>query len=192
MRGYNIMGYKFRRIIQVSPGVKINFTYTDSGGRTVPPESRVTTYVPGTGISYTPRIAESNNYYKQRGFQRPNTSYPTMNEQDYNTIKVFEPVRETNTYLVTAFRKKDNQVNSVGRKLMKPLSIIAGVFAGLFLLMMLVIPALFLAAMSFLCYKNIKTPFAVVCPECDAENLFIFEEEKIACRKCESTLIIQK
>ncbi|PFO95216.1 hypothetical protein COJ91_31905, partial [Bacillus thuringiensis] len=88
------MGYKIRRIIQVSPGVKINFTYTDSGGRTVPPESRVTTYVPGTGISYTPRIAESNNYYKQRGFQRPNTSYPTMNEQDYNTIKVFEPVRE--------------------------------------------------------------------------------------------------
>ncbi|MCR6783889.1 hypothetical protein [Bacillus thuringiensis] len=182
------MGYKLRRIIQVSPGVKINFTYTDSGGRTVPPESRVTTYVPGTGISYTPRIAESNNYYKQRGFQRQKASYPTMNEQD----KAFEPVRETNTYLVTAFRKKDNQVNSVGRKLMKPLSIIAGVFAGLFLLMMLVIPALFLAVMSFLCYKNIKTPFAVVCPECDAENLFIFEEEKIACRKCESTLIIQK
>ncbi|PHA07685.1 hypothetical protein COI69_28515 [Bacillus cereus] len=182
------MGYKFRRIIQVSPGVKINFTYTDSGGRTVPPESRVTTYVPGTGISYTPRIAESNNDYKQRGFQRQNTSYSTMNEQDYNTIKVFEPVRETNTYLVTAFRKKDNQVNSVGRKLMKPLSIIA----GLFLLMMLVIPALFLAAMSFLCYKNIKKPFAVICPECDAESLFIFEEEKIACRKCESTLIIQK
>ncbi|MCU4819685.1 hypothetical protein OCF43_28165 [Bacillus cereus] len=120
------MGYKFRRIIQVSPGVKINFTYTDSGVRTVPPESRVTNYVPGTGISYTPRIAESNNYYKQRGFQRPNTSYSTMNEQDYNTIKVFEPVRETNTYLVTAFRKKDNQVNFVGRKLMKPLSIIAG------------------------------------------------------------------
>ncbi|MDZ4441709.1 hypothetical protein ORM30_14610, partial [Bacillus cereus] len=99
------MGYKFRRIIQVSPGVKINFTYTDSGGRTVPPESGVITYVPGTGISYTPRIAESNSYYKQRGFQRQNTSYPTMNEQDYNTIKAFEPVRETNTYLVTAFRK---------------------------------------------------------------------------------------
>ncbi|PFC50706.1 hypothetical protein [Bacillus cereus] len=186
------MGYKFRRIIQVSPGVKISFTYTDLGGRTAPPESRVTTYVPGTGISYTPRIADSNNYYRQRGFQRQNTSYPTMNEQDYNTIKAFEPVRETQTYLVTTFCKKDNQINSVGRKLMKPLSIITGVFAGLFLLMMLVIPALFLAVMSFLCYKNIKTPFAVVCPECDAENLFIFEEEKIACRKCESTLIIQK
>ncbi|PGA35785.1 hypothetical protein COL88_30900, partial [Bacillus thuringiensis] len=118
------MGYKFRRIIQVSPGVKISFTYTDLGERTVPPESRVTTYVPGTGISYTPRIADSNNYYRQRGFQRQNTSYPTMNEQDYNTIKAFELVRETQTYLVTTFRKKDNQINSVGRKLMKPLSII--------------------------------------------------------------------
>ncbi len=75
---------------------------------------------------------------------------------------------------------------------MKPLSIITGLFAGLFLIMMLIIPALIMAFFSFLCYKNIKTPFAVVCPECDAENLFIFEEEKIACRKCESTLIIQK
>ncbi|MCA1046971.1 hypothetical protein FKQ51_28375 [Bacillus toyonensis] len=186
------MGYKFRRIIQVSPGVKINFTYTGTGRSSIPPESRTTTYVPGTGISYTPRIAESNNYYIQRGYQGQNTSYPTMNEQDYNTAKTFEPVKETNTYLVTAFRKEDSQINSLGRKLMKPLSIIAGVFAGLFLIMMLVIPALFLAALSFLCYKNIKTPFAVVCPECDAENLFIFEEEKIACRKCESTLIIQK
>ncbi|PGR03773.1 hypothetical protein COA25_31265, partial [Bacillus cereus] len=147
--------------------MKINFTYTGTGGNSIPPESRTTTYIPGTGISYTPQIAESNNYYIQRGFKDQNTSYPTMNEQDYNTVRTFEPVRETNTYLVTAFRKKDNQVNSVGRKLMKPLSIIAGVFAGLFLLMMLVIPALFLAAMSFLCYKNIKTPLAVVCPECD-------------------------
>ncbi|EJQ31588.1 hypothetical protein IEC_05530 [Bacillus toyonensis] len=186
------MGYKFRRIIQFSSDVKINFTYTSTGGSAVPPESRITTYVPGTGISYTPRIEESNNYYKQRGFQRENTSSPTMIEQDYNTVKVVNPVRETQTYIVTAFRKKDNQVNSVGRKLMKPLSIITGVFAGLFLIMMLVIPALVVAVISFLCYKNIKTPFAVVCPECDAENLFIFEEEKIACRKCESTLIIQK
>ncbi|WP_088338660.1 DUF4236 domain-containing protein [Bacillus cereus] len=186
------MGYKFRRIIPVSPGVKINFTYTGTGGNSIPPESRTTTYIPGTGISYTPQITESNNYYIQRGYQGPNTSYPTMNEQDYNTVNAFEPLRETKTYIVTAFRKKDNQVNSMGRKLMKPLSIVTGVFAGLFLIMMLVIPALFLAVMSFLCYKNIKTPFAVVCPECDAENLFIFEEEKIACRKCESTLIIQK
>ncbi|MFF2884808.1 hypothetical protein [Bacillus toyonensis] len=186
------MGYKFRRIIQFSSGVKINFTYTGTGGSAIPPEPRTTTYVPGTGISYTPQIAGSNNYYIQRGFQGKNTSYPTMNEQDYNTVRAFEQVRETKTYIVTAFRKKDNQVNSVGRKLMKPLSIIGGVFAGLFLIMMLVIPALILAALSFLCYKNIKTPFAVVCPECDAENLFIFEEEKIACRECESTLIIQK
>ncbi|PEA93890.1 hypothetical protein COK25_11735 [Bacillus cereus] len=186
------MGYKFRRIIQVSPGVKINFTYTGMGGNSISPESRTTTYVPGTGISYKPRIAESNNYYIQRGYQGQNTSYPTMDEQDYNTVNAFEPVKETQTYLVTAFRKKDNQVNSVGRKLMKPLSIIAGVFAGLFLIMMLIIPALIMAFFSFLCYKNIKTPFAVVYPECDAENLFIFEEEKIACRKCESTLIIQK
>lgn len=186
------MGYKFRRIIQVSPGVKINFTYTGTGGNSIPPELRTTTYIPGTGISYTPRIAESNNYYIQRGYQGPNTSYPTMNEQDCNTANAFEPLRETKTYLVTAFRKKDSQINSVGRKLMKPLSIITGVFAGLFLIMMLVIPALIMGFFSFLCYKNIKTPFAVVCPECDAENLFIFEEEKIACRKCESTLIIQK
>ncbi|PFA57023.1 hypothetical protein CN403_33485, partial [Bacillus cereus] len=80
--------------------------------------------------------------YIQRGYQGPNTSYPTMNEQDYNTVNAFEPLRETKTYIVTAFRKKDNQVNSVGRKLMKPLSIVAGVFEGLFLILMLIIPAL--------------------------------------------------
>ncbi|PGP92492.1 hypothetical protein COA10_31540, partial [Bacillus cereus] len=72
-------------MIPVSPGVKINFTYTGTGGNSIPPESRTTTYIPGTGISYKPRIAESNNYYIQRGYQGPNTSYPTMNEQDYNT-----------------------------------------------------------------------------------------------------------
>lgn len=69
------MGYKFRRIIQFSPGVKINFTYTGMGGNSISPESRTTTYVPGTGISYTPRIAESNNYYIQRGYQGPNTKH---------------------------------------------------------------------------------------------------------------------
>ncbi|MES5953676.1 DUF4236 domain-containing protein [Bacillus fungorum] len=186
------MGYKFRRIIQVSPGVKLNFTYTGTGGIAVSPKSRITTYVPGTGISYKPRIAESNNYYKQREFPRQNNFYPIINEQDYNTVTAFDPVREPQTYIVTAFRKKDSQINSLGRKLMKPLSIIAGVCATLFLIMMLVIPALILAVISYLCYKSIKTPFAVVCPECDAENLLIFEEEKIACRKCESILIIQK
>ena len=98
------MGYKFRRIIQFSR-VKINFTYTGMGGNSISPESRTTTYV-RTGISYTPRIAESNNYYIQRGYQGPNTSYPTMDEQDYNTVNAFEPVKETQTYLVTAFRKR--------------------------------------------------------------------------------------
>ncbi|ASL62639.1 TPA: DUF4236 domain-containing protein [Bacillus cereus] len=186
------MGYKFRRIIQFSPGTRLNVSYNGMDVRAVPNELRFTTYVPGTGISYKPRIEESNNYYKQREFPRQNTSYFTMNEPDYNTLKVFDPVREKETYTVTAFRKKDSPVNSLGRKLMKPLSIITGVCAGLFLIMMLFIPALILAVISFLCYKNIQTPFAVVCPECDAENLLIFEEAKIVCRKCASNLIILK
>ncbi|PFD10679.1 hypothetical protein CN269_30790, partial [Bacillus thuringiensis] len=80
--------------------------------------------------------------YKQREFPRQNTSYFTMNEPDYNTVKVFDSVREKETYTVTAFRNKDSPVNSLGRKLMKPLSIITGVCAGLFLIMMLFIPAL--------------------------------------------------
>ncbi|EJQ86822.1 hypothetical protein IGW_05360 [Bacillus cereus ISP3191] len=186
------MSYKFSRIIQFYPGARINFSYKDKGLSTVLLESRRTTYVPGTGISYKPRIEESNNYYIQRGFRRQNTSSLTMNEQDYKTREAYEPVREIETYTVTAFRKKDSQVNALGRKLMKPLSIIAGVCAGLFLIMMLILPALIMAVISFLCYKNIQTPFAVVCPECDAENLFIFEEEKIVCRKCASNLIVLK
>ncbi|MFQ6571473.1 DUF4236 domain-containing protein [Bacillus sp. AF53] len=194
------MGFKFRKSFKVAPGVKVNLSNKGVGMSagvkgvrvsTGPSGSRITTTIPGTGLSYEQRIGNSKKT-KQREIPTHNTAYSTMNEQEHNTVESFEPVRETQTYIVTAFRSKDNEANSFARKLMKPLSIITGVCAILFLIMMLVIPALILMAISFLCYKNIKTPFTAVCPECNAENLIMFKEEKIACRKCKGTLIIQK
>lgn len=194
------MGFKFRKSIKVAPGVKVNLSNKGVGVSagvkgvrvsTGPSGSRITTSIPGTGLSYEQRLGKSKNP-KQREFPTTNNSYTSMNEQEDNTAKAVEPVRETQTYLVTAFRAKDSQVNASGRKLMKPLSIITSICAALFLIMTLIVPALILAVISFICYKNIKTPFAAVCPECNAENLIMFKEEKIACRKCKSTLIIQK
>lgn len=194
------MGFKFRKSIKVAPGVKVNVTHKGigvsagvKGARisTGPSGSRITTSLPGTGISYEQRIGKSKKA-KQRKLPTQSNSYSNMNESEYNTAEQFEPIKETQTYLVTAFRIKDSQVNASGRKLMKPLSIITGVCATLFLIMMLFVPALILAVISFMCYKNIKTPFAAVCPDCNTENLLIFKEEKISCSKCKSTLIIQK
>ncbi|WAI17457.1 DUF4236 domain-containing protein [Bacillus cereus] len=194
------MGFKFRKSFKVAPGVKVNLSNKGVGMSagvkgvrvsTGPSGSRITTSIPGTGLSYEQRIGKSKKA-KQREVSKQNTSYSTMNEPGYNTTERFEPIIETQTYLVTTFRTKDNQANSFARKLMKPLSIITGVCSALFLIMMLVIPALILAAISFLCYKNIKIPFAAVCPGCNAENLLIYKEKKITCRKCKSTLIVQK
>lgn len=194
------MGFKFRKSFKVAPGVKVNLSNKGVGMSagvkgvrvsTGPSGSRITTSIPGTGLSYEQRIGKSKKA-KQREVPTTNNSYTSMKEQEVNTAKVVEPVRETPTYLVTAFRAKDSQVNASGRKLMKPLSIITGICAALFLIMMLFVPALILAVISFMCYKNIKTPFAAVCPDCNTENLLFFKEEKISCSKCKSTLIIQK
>ncbi|WP_242260741.1 MULTISPECIES: DUF4236 domain-containing protein [unclassified Bacillus cereus group] len=194
------MAFKFRKGFKVAPGVKVNLSNKGVGVSagvkgvrvsTGPSGSRITTSIPGTGLSYEQRIGKSKKP-KQRGFPTTNNSYTSMKEQEDNTAKAVEPVRETQTYLVSAFRAKDSQVNASGRKLMKPLSIITGICAALFLIMTLIVPALILAFISFMCYKNIKTPFVAVCPGCNAENLIIFKEEKIACHKCKSTLIIQK
>ncbi|MFY0127906.1 MULTISPECIES: DUF4236 domain-containing protein [Bacillus cereus group] len=195
------MGFRFRKSIKVAPGVKINVTHKGvgvsagvKGARisTGPSGSRITTSLPGTGISYEQRIGKKKGS-KQSTNRSTNQKSTTVssNEQSYTQPKT-SVKKELKTFKVTPFRVKDNKANSFARKLMKPLSVITGAFAALFLIMMLVIPALILAAISFLCYKNIKTPFAAVCPGCNAKNLLIYKEKKIACRKCKSTLIIQK
>lgn len=198
------MGFKFRKSIKVAPGVKVNVTHKGiglsagvKGARisTGPSGSRITTSLPGTGISYEQRIG------KKKGSKQgtstttstiKNTTATTPDIQSNIKVKSSPIKREAKAFKVTPFRTKDNQANSVGRKLMKPLSIITGVCAVLFLIMMLIIPALILAAISFLCYKNIKTPFAAVCPGCNTENLLIYKEKKITCRKCKGTLLIKK
>jgi hypothetical protein len=198
------MGFKFRKSIKVAPGVKINVTHKGVGvsagvkGASIstgPSGSRITTSLPGTGISYEQRIGKKNGS-KQRtsssASATQNTTTTSPNNRSHTRVQSSPIKKETQTYIVTAFRTKDSQVNASGRKLMKPLFIITGVCAALFLIMMLIVPALILAVISFMCYKNIKTPFATVCPGCNAENLIMFKEEKIACRKCKSTLIIQK
>ncbi|AEA19658.1 MULTISPECIES: DUF4236 domain-containing protein [Bacillus cereus group] len=198
------MGFKFRKSIKVAPGVKINVTHKGVGvsagvkGASIstgPSGSRITTSLPGTGISYEQRIGKKRGP-KQRtsssASATQNTTTTTPNNRSHTRGQSSPIKKEVKAFIVTPFRSKDNEANSFARKLMKPLSIITGVCAILFLIMMLVIPALILAAISFLCYKNIKTPFAAVCPECNAENLIIFKEEKLACRTCKSTLIIQK
>ncbi|MHA2920768.1 DUF4236 domain-containing protein [Bacillus cereus] len=197
------MGFKFRKSIKVAPGVKINVTHKGVGvsagvkGASIstgPSGSRITTSLPGTGISYEQRIGKKNGS-KQRTSSSASATQNTMTTPNYqsHTRGQSSPIKkEAKTFIVTPFRSKDNEANSFARKLMKPLSIITGICAALFLIMTLIVPALILAVISFMCYKNIKTPFAAVCPGCNAENLIIFKEEKIACRKCKSTLIIQK
>ncbi|MDA1850282.1 DUF4236 domain-containing protein [Bacillus cereus] len=194
------MGFKFRKSFKVAPGVKVNLSNKGVGMSagvkgvrvsTGPSGSRITTSLPGTGLSYEQRIGTPKGS-KQREVTTQSPHSPIKNHQKYSEVKVSETVKETKAYTVTALRTKDNQANYVARKLMKPLSIITGVCSALFLIMMLIIPALILAAISFLCYKNIKIPFAAVCPGCNAENLLIYTEKKITCRKCKSTLLIQK
>lgn len=196
----NIMGFKFRKSIKVAPGVKVNLSNKGVGVSagvkgvrvsTGPSGSRITTSLPGTGISYEQRIGKTKGS-KQRSVTTQHVPSPITNEQTYNKVKSLDPIKETQTFTVTAFRTKDSKTNSVARKLMKPLFIITGVCAVLFLIMFLVVPALILAAISFICYKNIKTPHAAVCPGCNTENLLIYKEKKITCRKCKSTLHIQK
>ncbi|AMR88394.1 MULTISPECIES: DUF4236 domain-containing protein [Bacillus] len=198
------MGFKFRKSIKVAPGVKINVTHKGVGvsagvkGASIstgPSGSRITTSLPGTGISYEQRISKKKGT-KQRTSSSDsaiqNTTTTTPNNRSHTRVQSSLIKKETKAFIVTPFRSKDNEANSFARKLMKPLSIITGACAMLFLIMMLVIPALILAAISFLCYKNIKTPHATTCPECDYENLLIHKEKKITCRKCKSTLIIQR
>lgn len=198
------MGFKFRKSIKVAPGVKVNVTHKGvgvsagvKGARisTGPSGSRITTSIPGTGISYEQRIGKKKSP-KQRVGETTSTiqnTKTTTSDINSNIKDNSSPIKkEAKIFKVTPFRTKDNQTNSVARKLMKPLSIITGVCATLFLIMMLVVPALILAAISFLCYQNIKIPHAAVCPGCNTENLLIYKEKKITCRKCKSTLLIQK
>ncbi|MBY5229321.1 MULTISPECIES: DUF4236 domain-containing protein [Bacillus cereus group] len=198
------MGFKFRKSIKVAPGVKVNVTHKGIGVSagvkgahisTGPSGSRITTSIPGTGISYEQRISKKKGS-KQRtssnDSRTQNTTATTPDIQSHTSVQSSATKKVAKTFKVTPFRSKDSKTNSIARKLMKPLSIITGVCAVLFLIMMLVIPTLILAAISFLCYKNIKIPYAAVCPGCNTENLLIYKEKKITCRKCKSTLHIQK
>ncbi|TKI43439.1 DUF4236 domain-containing protein [Bacillus mycoides] len=194
------MGFKFRKSIKIAPGVKINVSAKGvgvsagvKGARvsTGPSGSRITTSLPSTGISYEKRIGKKKGS-KQKSATTQLVSSPTSDNQVNDKARSLTPKRENQTFTVTSFRTKDNKSNSVARKLMNPLSIITGICAALFLIMMLVIPALILAAISFLCYKNIKVPHAAVCPGCNTENLLIYKEKKITCRKCKNTLLIKK
>lgn len=197
------MGFKFRKSIKVAPGVKINVTHKGVGvsagvkGASIstgPSGSRITTSLPGTGISYEQRIGK-----KKAPKQRTNTTtqntVPTSspsNEQLQTRVKSSTPKREVKTFKVTPILLKDSKTNSLGRKLMKPLSIITGICAALFLLMLLIVPALILAFISCLCYINIRTPNVATCPNCNCTNVLISREKKITCRNCKSTLLIQK
>ncbi|MCZ6942590.1 DUF4236 domain-containing protein [Bacillus mycoides] len=194
------MGFKFRKSFKVAPGVKVNLSNKGVGVSagvkgvcvsTGPSGSRITTSIPGTGLSYEQRIGKGKSS-KQREVTTQHAPSTIMNEQKYNKVKALDPVKETQTFTVTALRTKDSKTNTVARRFMKPLAIITGICAVLFLVMLLVVPALILAAISFICYKNIKTPHAAVCPGCNTENLLIYKEKKIPCRKCKSTLHIQK
>ncbi|MEC3599058.1 DUF4236 domain-containing protein [Bacillus thuringiensis] len=198
------MGFKFRKSIKVAPGVKINVTHKGVGvsagvkGASIstgPSGSRITTSLPGTGISYEQRIGKKKGSKQRKSaaaLATQNITTTTPNNQSHTKTQSSPIKKEYKTFKVTPFRLKDNNTNSVARKFMKPLSIITGICAALFLIMMLVIPALILAVISFLCYKNIKTPHAITCPECNYENLLIHKEKKLTCRKCKSTLIIQR
>ncbi|MGI2748389.1 DUF4236 domain-containing protein [Bacillus cytotoxicus] len=194
------MGFKFRKGIKVAPGVKVNVTHKGigvsagvKGARisTGPSESRITTSLPGTGISYEQRIGKKGPKQSTNRSANQKSKAVSSNEQSYTRPKT-SVKKDVQTFKVTPFTIKDNKANSFARKLMKPLCIITGICAILFLIMMLFVPALILAVISILCYMNIKTPFAAVCPGCNAENLLISKEKKISCRKCKSTLIIQK
>lgn len=198
------MGFKFRKSIKVAPGVKVNVTHKGvgvsagvKGARisTGPSGSRITTSLPGTGISYEQRIGKKKGP-KQRTSSSASATQTTTttrpNNHSHTRVQSSPIKQEAKTFKVTPFRSKDNKANSFARKLMKPLCIITGICAILFLIMMLFVPALILAVISGLCYMNIKTPFAAVCPGCNSENLLISKEKKIPCRKCKSTLIIQK
>ena len=194
------MGFKFRKSIKIAPGVKINVSAKGvgvsagvKGARvsTGQSGSRITTSLPGTGISYEKRIGKKKGS-KQKSATTQHVSSPTSDNQVNDKARSLTPKREIQTFTVTSFRTKDNKSNSVARRFMKPLAIITGICAILFLVMLLVVPALILAAISFICYKNIKTPHAAVCPGCNTENLLIYKEKKITCRKCKSTLHIQK
>lgn len=197
------MGFKFRKSIKVAPGVKVNVTHKGvgvsagvKGARisTGPSGSRITTSIPGTGISYEQRIGKKKGPKQRKSATASatqNITTTTPNNQSHTKVQSSPIKKEAKAFKVTPFRSKDTNTNSVARKLMKPLSIITGICAFLFLIMMLVVPGLILAAISFLCYKNIKTPHAAVCPGCNCENLLIYKEKKITCRKCKSTLLIQ-
>ncbi|QWG81933.1 MULTISPECIES: DUF4236 domain-containing protein [Bacillus cereus group] len=194
------MGFRFRKSIKVAPGVKINVSTKGVGisagvkGASVstgPSGTRITTSLPGTGISYEKRLGK-----KKNSPQRSNTAQhisPSTSDNHVQT-NLGSPAtkKQIQTFTATALRTKDSKTNSVARRFMKPLAIITGICAVLFLVMLLVVPALILAAISFICYKNIKVPQTAVCPGCQCENLLIYKEKKITCRKCKSTLLIQK
>ncbi len=194
------MGFKFRKSIKVAPGVKVNLSNKGVGVSagvkgvrvsTGPSGSRITTSLPGTGISYEQRIGDKKKT-KQKSVNTQPISSPISDNQTHDKTKSSAPKREVKTFKVTPTLLKDSKTNSLGRKLMKPLSIITGICAVLFLLMLLIAPALILAFISCLCYINIKTPNIAICPSCNCTNVLMSKEKKITCRNCKSTLLIQK
>ncbi|MDA2163843.1 DUF4236 domain-containing protein [Bacillus cereus group sp. Bc252] len=197
------MGFKFRKSIKVAPGVKVNVTHKGvgvsagvKGARisTGPSGSRITTSLPGTGISYEQRIGKKKGSKQGTSTttQHAVPSSSASNKQLQTRVKSSPSKREVKTFKVTPILLKDSKTNSIGRRLMKPLSIITGICAVLFLLMLLIVPALILAFISCLCYINIKTPNVATCPNCNCTNVLISREKKITCRNCKSTLLIQK
>ncbi|EJS45037.1 hypothetical protein ICE_05827 [Bacillus cereus BAG1X1-2] len=176
------MGFKFRKSIKVAPGVKVNLSRKGvgvsagvKGARvsTGPSGTRITTSIPGSGLSYEHRVGskKGNN----------NTSVQSYSESEINR-QVFE---------VTAFRIKDNKLNSGARKWMKSLSIITGVIAIICLVLLQVIFTVLFGLISFMCYKNIKVPMGVICPSCNRQQPLLFNQKEIQCLKCKSTLVIK-
>ncbi|MGE6367215.1 DUF4236 domain-containing protein [Bacillus paramycoides] len=176
------MGFKFRKSIKVAPGVKVNLSRKGvgvsagvKGARvsTGPSGTRITTSIPGSGLSYEHRVGskKGNNY---------------TSTQNYSESKINRQIFE-----VTAFKIKDNKLNSGARKWMKPLSIITGVIAIICLLLLQVIFAVVLGVISFMCYKNIKVPMGVTCPSCNRQQPLLFNYKEIQCLKCKSTLVIK-
>ncbi|SCB68918.1 Uncharacterized protein BWGO95_03067 [Bacillus mycoides] len=136
-----------------------------------PSGTRVTTSIPGTGISFQKRISNKPKNIEELNYQKPIYT-PQIAEVDAITIR-------------------DSQATINTRKIAKPLSIfmlIAFIASVSFVKILL---AIVLAVIGFISYRLSLTPVGIICPTCKAQHL-AFKQKKIICPGCKSTLIVKR
>ncbi|WP_434182323.1 DUF4236 domain-containing protein [Bacillus thuringiensis] len=136
-----------------------------------PSGTRITTSIPGTGISYQKQISSKSTNIEELEYQKP----------------IYIP----QTVEVDAITIRDSQATINAQKIAKPLSIIMLIAFITSIAFFYILVAIAFAIIGFISYRLSLTPVGIICPTCNRQHL-AFKQKEMQCSFCNSTLIIKR